>query len=257
MAQAYVSNIERDGEKRAFKANGQMVIGNAGGATFGRGTFEPGWRWSKDVAPIAGTTSCQVRHLGYVISGRMQVVCDDGTELAVGPGDVFDLPAGHDAFVVGDEPCVMVDCSPDATRYAKGMTGPAPQVEDRYLSLVRKGYAAFNAADIQTLVSLFSHDVLQHVPGTSPLAGDYKGVEAVLTYYAKLGELTNGTFRAHLVDAHSDGHGHVTAVHQVVATRNGVTRVTRGSILFTFLGDKVTDMLELHADLAGDDAFLN
>ena len=257
MERAYVSNIERDGEKRAFKAHGQMMLGNAGGATFGKGTFEPGWRWSKDVAPIAGTTSCQVRHLGYMISGQMKVILDDGTEIDVGPGDVFDLPAGHDAFVVGDEPCVLVDSAPDATRYARGATAAAPQVEDRYLSLVRKGYAAFNAADVETLVSLFSHDVIHHVPGTSALAGDYKGVDAVLTYYAKLGELTDGTFRAHLVDVHGDGHGHVTAVHQVVATRKGVTRVSRGSVLFTFLGDKATDLLELHGDLAGDDAFLS
>jgi len=109
---------------------------------------------------------------------------------------------------------------------------------------------------VQALVTLMSHDVVQHVPGNSALAGDHKGIEAVLGLYGKLGELTGGTFRAHLVDVHGDGHGHVTAVHQTFATRKGVTRLSRGSILFTFLGDKVTDMLELHADIAGDDAFI-
>lgn len=256
MAQVYTSNIERDGEQRAFKAHGSAALACAGGAAFLKGTFEPGWRWSKDVAPIAGTTSCQVRHLGYAISGAMTVTLDDGTEINIGPGDVFDLPAGHDAYVVGNEPCVMIDISPDATRYAKGQAAPAAQYEDRYLSLVRKGYAAFNSGDVQTLVTLMSHDVVQHVPGNSVLAGDYKGIEAVLGFYAKLGELTDGTFRAHLVDVHGDGHGHVTAVHQTIATRNGVTRLSRGSILFTFLGDKVTDLLELRADIAGDDAFI-
>ena len=122
---------------------------------------------------------------------------------------------------------------------------------------MRKGYQAFNTGDIATLKGLFSHDVIQHVPGESPTAGDYKGADAVLSYYGKLAEMTDGTFRAHLVDVHGDGHGHVTAIHVTAATRNGVTRVSRGSIVFTFLGDKVTDLLELHADLAGDDAFLS
>jgi ketosteroid isomerase-like protein len=257
MAQVYTSNIERDGEQRAFKAHGRAAITSAGGAAVLKGTFEPGWQWSTDVAPIAGTTSCQIRHLGYVISGRMHISCDDGTEIDIGPDDVFDLPAGHDAYVVGDEPCVMVDVTPEATRYAKGQSGPTTQSEDRYLALVRKGYAAFNSGDIETLVTLMSHDAIQHVPGTSPLAGDYKGIEAVLGYYAKLSEITDGTARAHLIDVHGDGHGHVVAYHQVSATRNGVTRVSRGSILFTFLGDKVTDMLDLAGDLAGDDAFLS
>jgi ketosteroid isomerase-like protein len=256
MTQAQIANLDRDGEVRPFKAHGQGVVGAAGGVSIMRGTFEPGWRWSVDVAPIAGTASCQTRHLGYVISGRVRVKMDDGTEAEVGPGDVFDLPAGHDAWVVGDEPCVMLDTSPDATRYAKGATKTAPQSEDRYLALVRKGYAAFNTGDIATLATLFSHDVIQHVPGTSALAADYKGIEGVLGYYGKLGEATGGTFRANLVECHGDGHGHVTAVHQTIATRNGVTRVSRGSLLFTFLGDKITDILELHADLAGDDAFL-
>jgi ketosteroid isomerase-like protein len=256
MAQVYTSNIERDGEHRAFKAHGRAVVGSAGGVAILKGTFEPGWRWSNDVAPIAGTTSCEVRHLGYVISGRMHITCDDGTEYDIGPDDVFDLPAGHDAYVVGDEPCVMVDVTPEGTRYAKGQTAAAPKSEDRYLALVRKGYAAFNTGDIETLVQLMSHDVIQHVPGTSPLSGDYKGVEAVLGYYAKLSEITDGTARAHLIDVHGDGHGHVVAYHQIIATRNGVTRVARGSILFTFLGDKVTDLLDLAGDLAGDDAFM-
>jgi len=257
MTQAFISNLAREGEKRPFKAHGQAVVGSAGAATFMKGTFEPGWRWSRDVKPIAGTDSCQTRHLGYAISGRMHVTFDDGTEVEVAAGDAFDLPPGHDAYTVGDEPCVMVDVSPQATSYARGQTKAPAMSEDRYLHLVRKGYEAFNTGDITTLRGLFSQDVIQHVPGEAPTAGDYKGADAVLSYYGKLAELTDGTFRAHLVDVHGDGHGHVTSIHVTSATRNGVTRVSRGSIVFTFLGDKVTDLLELHADLAGDDAFLS
>ena len=122
---------------------------------------------------------------------------------------------------------------------------------------MRRGYAAFNTGDVATLLSIFTQDVTQHVPGSSPLAGTYKGPEAVLGYYGKLADMTDGTFRAHLVDVHGDGAGHVCSVHQIRATRNGAPRVSRGSILFTMVGDKVSDLLEMRADLPGDDAFFS
>jgi ketosteroid isomerase-like protein len=256
MAKTQISNLDRDGEVREFQAHGRAVIGSAGGCAMVKGTFEPGFRYSVDIGPLVGTDLCQTRHLGYVLSGRMRVQMGDGTETEVGPGDLFDTPAGHDAWVVGDEAVVMVDTSPEATRYAKGGT-PGPVVEDRYIALVRKGYEAFNNRDVEALVALMAHDVVQHVPGESAIAGEHKGIEAVLNYYGKLGELTGDTFRVDLIDAHGDGRGHVAALHQSTATRNGVTRVTRGTILFSFLGNKITDLLELHADLAGDDAFLS
>ena len=255
MPKPQIRNLERDGEVRAFKAHGQAVVGSAGGAAYLMGTFEPGWRFSADVAPLVGTKTCLTRHLGYVLAGQMHVKMDDGTEFDLGQGDIFDIPVGHDAWVVGDEPCVMVDTSPESTRYAKGGQSAAVS-EDRYIELVRRGYEAFNTGDVETLASLFSQDVIQHVPGTSQLAGDYKGIDAVLGYYGKLGQLTDGTFEADLIDVHADGAGHVMALHQITATRGGVTRVSRGSILFSFIGNKITDLLELHADLAGDDAFL-
>ncbi|MBV9368455.1 MAG: nuclear transport factor 2 family protein [Frankiales bacterium] len=255
MTQALVSNIERDGETRKFQAHGSAAITNAGGATFMRGTFEPGWRWSTDVAPIAGTTSCQTRHLGYVISGRIAIRNDDGTEFELGPGDVFDLPAGHDAWTLGEEPCVMVDISPDVTHYAKGAMATKPQ-DDKYQALVRRGYTAFNAGDLATLSTLLAKDVVQRVPGTSVVAGDHKGLDAVLGMYGKLAELTDGTVRAHLTDLHSDGDGHVLAVHVIAGTRNGVTRASRGSLLFTFVGEKVSEIHELRADGPGDDAWM-
>jgi ketosteroid isomerase-like protein len=158
--------------------------------------------------------------------------------------------------VVGDEPCIMIDTSPDATRYARSPAAGKYAPDDNMVAVMR-GYAAFNSGDFDTLRSLMVGDVTQHVPGQGPLAGAYKGIDAVLGYYAKLAELTDGNFRADLVDVHSDGVSHVVAVQQTTATRNGVRRVSRGSILFTLLDGKVTDLLELHNDLAGDDAFLS
>lgn len=255
MADAMICNLERDGEVRPFAGHGQAVLGTAGGMSLLKAVFEPGWRWSNDVAPIAGTASCQIRHLGYMVAGRMGIRLDEGRELEVGPGDLFDIPAGHDAWVVGTEPCVAFDVSPEATRYARG---PMPRVEatpDPAVELVRQGYAAFNAGDFSTLSAILSRDVVHHAPGSSQIAGEYKGIDTVLDYYRKLGELTGGSLRADLIDVHSDGRGHVMALHQASATRNGVTRVARESILFTVLGERIVELLELHADLAGNDAF--
>jgi len=75
----------------------------------GQMTYEPGWRWSVDIRPIAGTDTCQYHHLGFTLSGRLRAQMSDGTELEIGPGDVFEIPPGHDAWVVGDEPWVSVD----------------------------------------------------------------------------------------------------------------------------------------------------
>src|SRR4051812_3528312 len=103
MTQAFISNLAREGEKRPFKAHGHAVVGSAGAATFMKGTFEPGWRWSRDVRPIAGTDSCQHRHLGYIIAGTLHVETDDGTVEELTAGDAYEIPPGHDAWVVGDE----------------------------------------------------------------------------------------------------------------------------------------------------------
>jgi len=82
---------------------------SVGGLTVTRDTHDPGWRWSTHVRPIVKTESCQFRHLGVVVSGRLHVVLDDGTEFEAGPFDVVDIPPGHDAWVVGNETCVALD----------------------------------------------------------------------------------------------------------------------------------------------------
>lgn len=106
-------------ETRMFAANGHMAVVSIGGVTAMRGVFEPGWKWSEHVKPIAKTDSCQATHAGYVVSGRMKVVMDDGTEGEAVGGDFVHIAPGHDAWTVGDEPCVMVDFGANVGQYAK------------------------------------------------------------------------------------------------------------------------------------------
>lgn len=112
-------NLDAPEESRAF-TNGRMDLVNLSGVTVGRAQFEPGWKWSHDVKPIAGTESCQAAHTGYVVAGRMHIVMDDGVEAEVGPGDAVVISPGHDAWIVGDETCVMLDWSGSANYAVPG-----------------------------------------------------------------------------------------------------------------------------------------
>jgi uncharacterized cupin superfamily protein len=109
MANTEVKGFDSPEETRPFEGKGQAEVVTLAGKPVGLGTFEPGWKWSENVKPIAGTDSCEVAHMGYCISGRMIVHMDDGSDSEIGPGAVFAIPPGHDAEVVGDEACVMVD----------------------------------------------------------------------------------------------------------------------------------------------------
>ncbi len=112
-------NLDSPDETRTFE-NGKAQVVALGDFTASRLTLEPGWRWSENVKPIAGTDSCRVLHTGYQVSGRLCVRADDGTEKEYGPGDAYVIPPGHDAWVVGDEPVVTVDMSRvTAEQYAK------------------------------------------------------------------------------------------------------------------------------------------
>jgi uncharacterized cupin superfamily protein len=117
MAQMMKKSVSSPDETRTF-TRGKMEIVKLGDLVVGKASFEPGWRWSECVRPIAGTSSCMVHHNGYIVSGRMGLRMDDGSESEVGPGDVFVCPPGHDAWIVGQETCVMLDFSGAAT-YAK------------------------------------------------------------------------------------------------------------------------------------------
>jgi ethanolamine utilization protein EutQ (cupin superfamily) len=117
MAALENQNFEKPDETRTFD-KGRMDLITLGDLTMGRAVFEPGWKWSECVRPVAGTDTCQVSHKGYVISGRMHVVMDDGTEGDLNPGDMMLIGPGHDAWVLGDEPCVALDIQ-GAADYAK------------------------------------------------------------------------------------------------------------------------------------------
>jgi hypothetical protein len=104
-------------ETRAFQGHGHAEVLQVNGRTVLRSVFEPGWKWTEDIGPIAGTDRCQTHHFGYCVSGRMKVVMDDGTELVMGPGDLVEIAPGHDAEVVGDETCVFIDFG-DVSNYA-------------------------------------------------------------------------------------------------------------------------------------------
>lgn len=95
-------------EKRNFP-KGKLDLVQVEGVTFGLATFEPGWKWSESVKPIVKTDSCQAPHTNYHLSGRLHVRMDDGTVEEFGPGDIGVVPPGHDAWVVGDEPAVVID----------------------------------------------------------------------------------------------------------------------------------------------------
>jgi hypothetical protein len=108
MGKADVKNFANPDEVRTFP-KGKLELITIGGATIGRATLEPGWRWSTSVQPLVKTRSCEAPHFQYHISGTLKVVMDDGTELECRGGDVSMLPTGHDAWVVGSEPVVLVD----------------------------------------------------------------------------------------------------------------------------------------------------
>lgn len=95
-------------EVRRFP-NGRIEVLKLDEIAFCRFVFEPGWSWSKDVAPLAGTHSCQYRHVGYTISGTLEVRMDDGTRMTIGPGEAYEIPPGHEGWVSGDEPWVSVE----------------------------------------------------------------------------------------------------------------------------------------------------
>lgn len=103
-----LKSLEKPEEVRQFE-KGRLELVTLNGRTVGRAVFQPGWRWSSHVKPIAKTKSCEAPHFGYQVSGQMKIVMDDGTELVVKAGDVMNIPPGHDAWVLGDEPVVVVD----------------------------------------------------------------------------------------------------------------------------------------------------
>ena len=108
MEKAVKKSFEKPDEVREFP-HGRVELVKIGGVTVGRAVFEPGWRWKTSLQPLAGTKSCEAPHFQYHVSGVLRIRMDDGTEFECRKGDVSLLPSGHDAWVVGNEPVVVVD----------------------------------------------------------------------------------------------------------------------------------------------------
>jgi hypothetical protein len=110
MSKVEKKTLSKPDDTRSFD-KGHVELATVGNVTFGRGTFQPGWKWSTCVKPLVKTKSCEVSHLSYHVSGRLHVTMDDGSTQEFGPGDVSFIPPGHDAWVVGNEPAVIIDIS--------------------------------------------------------------------------------------------------------------------------------------------------
>ncbi|MDQ7843162.1 MAG: cupin domain-containing protein [Armatimonadota bacterium] len=117
MASIEGKNFDTPDETRRPFAKGRVEVIRVGGLTFYRETLEPGWRWSEHVRPVVGGTSCQRYHVKIFLRGRQRIRMDDGTEMEFGPGDVAVMHPGHDAWVVGDEPNVLIELA-DAVKSA-------------------------------------------------------------------------------------------------------------------------------------------
>jgi len=120
MKKMEAKSMNRPDEVRSFD-KGKVELVKIGGATVGRAVFQPGWKWSDSVRPLAKTKSCEAPHFQYHVSGTLRVKMDDGTQVDLNAGDVSLLPSGHDAWVVGNEPVVVVDFQ-GMIDYAKGNT---------------------------------------------------------------------------------------------------------------------------------------
>jgi len=108
MLETILKRFETPDETRIFE-KGRFDIVKIGGMTIGRASYEPGWKWSEHVSPIAGTDLCEVEHVGMVISGRAMAAMKDGTQIELTPGNLFYIPpVPHDSWVIGDEPYVSL-----------------------------------------------------------------------------------------------------------------------------------------------------
>jgi mannose-6-phosphate isomerase-like protein (cupin superfamily) len=123
MLDVILRRFDQPDEVREFD-KGRFEVIRIGGLTIGRATYQPGWKWSVHVRPMAGTELCEVEHVGVVLSGRAAVRMADGTEVVIEAGDVFAIPPGHDSWVLGQEPYVSLHLL-GAGGYAAGHDGAA------------------------------------------------------------------------------------------------------------------------------------
>ncbi len=117
MTDVITKRFDNPDERREFE-KGRFELVKIGALTLGRASYEPGWKWSEHVGASTGSSSCQVEHVGLVLTGRAKVLMDDGREFELGAGDLFFVGPGHDSWVVGDEPYVSLHLM-GAEAYAK------------------------------------------------------------------------------------------------------------------------------------------
>jgi class 3 adenylate cyclase len=150
-------------------------------ARVGHCTFEPGWRWSTDLAPLVGTASCQLRHFGYSMSGSVAVVMDDGQALEIGSDTVFEIPPGHDKWVIGEQPWVTIEW---------GASGRAME-------------AALHEAGNRSLATVMFTDIVAST-ATLERVGDAAWHDLLVAHNARLREELN-VFRGREVKTTGDG----------------------------------------------------
>lgn len=112
---SYAKEFSKPDERREFKGHGHLDVlsfeNGREGVSIGKGVFEPGWKWTNDLKPLAGTESCEAEHTGYCLKGKMVIKMNDGKEFTIKEGEAFYISPGHDAWVVGNEPCELLDFS--------------------------------------------------------------------------------------------------------------------------------------------------
>jgi class 3 adenylate cyclase len=170
--------FDSDGDTHRF-SHGLAQILKMDDATVARGVYEPGWRWSTDMPEIAGSPTCRLHHLGYAISGALHVETDDGQALDVQQGSVYEIPPGHDAWVVGDEPFVTIDWTSGHTWLAQDVLAES------------------------MVVTVVLTDIVDSTAILSEI-GDWAWRERLATHHARLRAQLN-TFRGRQVKSTGDG----------------------------------------------------
>jgi class 3 adenylate cyclase len=171
-------SLDNPDELTTFERGEDRIV-QLGELSFGRTILEPGWHWAEHVGPMVGTPTCQFPHFMMVASGRMRIVMDDGTVHEVGPGDVVDVPPGHDGWVIGDEPVVAYDIAG------------------------RRGWGRPPSPGERMLTTLLFTDIVDSTPLAQRL-GDARWKELLGSYY-KTTRLTLDRFRGHQIATTGDG----------------------------------------------------
>lgn len=204
MSTPYTRNFDDPDEAIELELLSSKVL-TLGGLSLALDTHQPGWRWSEHVRPVVGTDWCESHHLGYLLSGRMAIRLRDGTEFVGRGGDVIDIPQGHDAWVVGDEPCVMVT-------WMGGTTWLAP------VSTLKE----------RVLVTLLYTDIVDST-GMAQRLGDQRWLDLLASHNQRFSESID-RFRGRLITFTGDGalaifDGAVRAVRCALACHRDATRL--------------------------------